>query len=584
VVAKAKFRLEGEDATAAAFRSALGNAQSTANRMQGLFRTAFAGISVAGIAAIGARAISMGDDLNKAAIKAGVTGKAISELSYAARQSDIELESLSTALKKMQVNLSQAGTGAKEPKEALAALGLQIRDLQGMKADRQFELLADRISKLKDPADRTRAAVQLFGKAGADLLPMFEEGAQGIRKAREEAERMGYSFGDEQLKKLAAADDAVKRLHSSWDAFWTAAVAKGAPAITGMLDLLSGARGPFKAGITGSMNKDQILEQFGWQIKTLQSGLENETPEGRRIKQEMIDELQGKMDRLSVSGGRGGPGRISITPGFQETANADLEGLSQVVVTAKKIRASWLSEMNEETKTSSRKEIEEYDRRIAALNQLRAQDVIDEKEYIDRKSQINEEFNNNFFSGLDEIQVRTRQVHEKILDFPDRAKEFARSAEQDFNDFFFDPVHHGIKGLGQDLLISLRHAIADGLTDKLFGTKASGGLGWGDAIFSGVKSLFGFANGGDFTVGGSGGTDSQLVAFRATPGEAVSIRTPGQSRNSAGAVAVHMHNDFRGATVDAVKYFQSIAPALVRQAIDGARMAVRDDLSRGAYA
>jgi hypothetical protein len=45
-----------------------------------------------------------------------------------------------------------------------------------------------------------------------------------------------------------------------------------------------------------------------------------------------------------------------------------------------------------------------------------------------------------------------------------------------------------------------------------------------------------------------------------------------------------MHNDFRGATVDAVKYFQSIAPALVRQAIDGARMAVRDDLSRGAYA
>jgi hypothetical protein len=37
-----------------------------------------------------------------------------------------------------------------------------------------------------------------------------------------------------------------------------------------------------------------------------------------------------------------------------------------------------------------------------------------------------------------------------------------------------------------------------------------------------------FAGGGAFTVGGSGGTDSQLVQFMATPGERVSVQTPGQ--------------------------------------------------------
>lgn len=47
----------------------------------------------------------------------------------------------------------------------------------------------------------------------------------------------------------------------------------------------------------------------------------------------------------------------------------------------------------------------------------------------------------------------------------------------------------------------------------------------------------GFAFGGDFTVGGVGGTDSQLVAFRATPGEKVSVRTPHQesTQNSGGS-------------------------------------------------
>lgn len=38
-----------------------------------------------------------------------------------------------------------------------------------------------------------------------------------------------------------------------------------------------------------------------------------------------------------------------------------------------------------------------------------------------------------------------------------------------------------------------------------------------------------YRTGGSYTVGGSGGTDSQMVAFRATPGEKVNINTPSQA-------------------------------------------------------
>lgn len=40
----------------------------------------------------------------------------------------------------------------------------------------------------------------------------------------------------------------------------------------------------------------------------------------------------------------------------------------------------------------------------------------------------------------------------------------------------------------------------------------------------------GFRTGGNMTVGGSGGPDSQVVAFRATPGEKISVNTPSQAR------------------------------------------------------
>ena len=48
-----------------------------------------------------------------------------------------------------------------------------------------------------------------------------------------------------------------------------------------------------------------------------------------------------------------------------------------------------------------------------------------------------------------------------------------------------------------------------------------------------AQNTAGYAFGGDFEVGGTGGTDSQLVAFRATPGETVSVRTPTQNRDEA---------------------------------------------------
>jgi TP901 family phage tail tape measure protein len=50
-------------------------------------------------------------------------------------------------------------------------------------------------------------------------------------------------------------------------------------------------------------------------------------------------------------------------------------------------------------------------------------------------------------------------------------------------------------------------------------------------LIGGIAGSFGFQHGGAFTVGGSGGPDSQLVGFRATPGERVTVSTPEQMRS-----------------------------------------------------
>lgn len=85
-----------------------------------------------------------------------------------------------------------------------------------------------------------------------------------------------------------------------------------------------------------------------------------------------------------------------------------------------------------------------------------------------------------------------------------------------------------------------------GFISSLLGGGSGGAAGWGsaaDAATAGGVSfdfgvsdlaLAGFATGGSFTVGGMGGIDQNLVQFKASRGERVSIETPEQQRSRDG--------------------------------------------------
>lgn len=67
---------------------------------------------------------------------------------------------------------------------------------------------------------------------------------------------------------------------------------------------------------------------------------------------------------------------------------------------------------------------------------------------------------------------------------------------------------------------------------------SGGSFGAGGALAAAGGRLPLFADGGQFKVGGQGGTDSQLVQFMATPGEQVNVQTPQQANNTSAATVV----------------------------------------------
>lgn len=209
----------------------------TAQRAMAVFGVAFGAAAIAqGLVRAAGAAIEMGDEIGKAASKAGVAASTMSELAYAARANDIELSALSTSLRKMQETTSLAAAGNKAATATVESLGFSVEQLRALAPDQQFEAFAQAISTIPNPADRARVAVDVFGRAGAELLPLFEQGANGVRLLREEAKALGVALSDDQVKRLQAADESVKKLKASFASLATVLVARAAPALTSFMD------------------------------------------------------------------------------------------------------------------------------------------------------------------------------------------------------------------------------------------------------------------------------------------------------------------------------------------------------------
>lgn len=81
-----------------------------------------------------------------------------------------------------------------------------------------------------------------------------------------------------------------------------------------------------------------------------------------------------------------------------------------------------------------------------------------------------------------------------------------------------------------DGVLAVQKALASAPPPANYALAAAAGVQAGVNVAQIASTSTAFATGGSFSVGGSGGTDSQQVSFRATPGERVQVSTPNQLR------------------------------------------------------
>jgi hypothetical protein len=140
-------------------------------------------------------------ELTDLSAKTGIGVEALQRLKYAAEQNGGSLDQVTGAVTKLGANL--AG-GSQSAVGALDALGLSFGEIRSMAPDKAFTTIADSIAKIHDPMAQSRIAMDLFGKSGAELLPMMKGNLSETAAAAdalgivlsEDAVRAGDEFGD----------------------------------------------------------------------------------------------------------------------------------------------------------------------------------------------------------------------------------------------------------------------------------------------------------------------------------------------------------------------------------------------------
>jgi len=493
---------------------------SAFSTLKGTLATIGVGLSAAGLTAFFKSGIDKADELGKLSQKVGVTVESLSALKFAADLSDVSIEQLQTSLVQLAKHAVEAQAGGNESADAFNALGIAVNDAAGQLKPTEELLLAvaERFAGMEDGAGKTAIAMRLFGRSGAELIPLLNQGRAGIEALRKEA----VITSTEMARAAEQFNDNLKRLGTSSEKL-KLQVAEG---------LLPALNRVATAMLEASQNGEGLLGK----LKAL-GGLSPATDlfKAEREIVQLTDELLSTQNEIGRRRQRGvGAEELAALEEHAARTKARLEDVIKLRGVLSGQTDQFGDPLVPTSAPAKSKAPPLHDREAAELEKKRLRE-----DNAARSASIDAQI-----EAEDKLSQQVGYFRDKDSD---KAKKAAQELGMTFSSAFENAIVEGqnlrsvLQGIAQDILrIFVRKNVTEpggAMFANLFTGMFTGGSGAGEIHA---------ATGADFMVGGAGGTDSQRVSFWATPGERVTVTPPGQA---SGGVTIVQHNTF-GSNVD----------------------------------
>jgi len=201
--------------------------------MQKFAKAAAIGFAAAAAAATGAfmaisGAAQRADQQMKASQSFGIPIEQLGRLAHAAELSGSSMEEIGKVAQRTSRAVNDAMNGvANAGTRAFEQVGVALKNADGSGRDVEAILgdVAEQFANMPDGAQKTALAIEMFGRSGANLIPLLNQGREGLQAMGDEAERLGLVFDERTARASEQFNDNLLRLNRTMTGLWNQVLA-----------------------------------------------------------------------------------------------------------------------------------------------------------------------------------------------------------------------------------------------------------------------------------------------------------------------------------------------------------------------
>lgn len=162
---------------------------------------------------------NLAEEVQRVAQMTGLSTQAVQEFNYAVELTGGSAESAATTIERLEKNMLSAGNSTSEAALTFKSLGISVKDAEGNLRPVQDVLgdLADKFSGANDGATKTAIAITLLGRGGAQLIPVLNQGRDGLAGLNAQLAATGSIMSGEQIKSFDELKESLTTLNKAWE-------------------------------------------------------------------------------------------------------------------------------------------------------------------------------------------------------------------------------------------------------------------------------------------------------------------------------------------------------------------------------
>lgn len=202
-------------------------------------------------------AIDAADATYQLSQRTGIAAKDLAGVQLAFQQAGISSDGMGQAIARMSRQMAEGNAAWK-------TLGVETRNADGTLRGTMQVLYdtADAFSGIKDGAGKTALAMDIFGKSGAELIPLLNQGSDGLREMATMAEKLGLVIS-------ADTAEAADRFNDTMDLLGQGSQGIARQLAAQMLPVLQDLAGGFLTAMTEGDRLKGVAEVMGVALKGL---------------------------------------------------------------------------------------------------------------------------------------------------------------------------------------------------------------------------------------------------------------------------------------------------------------------------